>query len=326
MLFFHRKTKKKLWLLGGIDHNNLGDHCIQGAMSEFLNDIIHNAHIQEIPIKEYYDRKEQLQKDIQKNDILIFCGGGNLGNLWPRLENLRRDAFQTWPANPKIVFPQSVYFSHDEEGRADIEKSRKIYAGDQCVLALRDPVSYDLARQYFDCSMFLTPDIVMYMKVKRKTEKRNGVLLLLRSDKEAKLGADDKEKIRSLAAEYDADVQSSDTVLKHGVKSDQRQGELDQLIQMISSRKLVITDRLHGMVLSAITGTPCIVFSNGYHKIDAFMQWMEDLPYIRHVNDVEELAEILKTIDTDKEYVYPLKEKRQLFGEFREAVKTILDR
>ena len=44
------------------------------------------------------------------------------------------------------------------------------------------------------------------------------------------------------------------------------------------SKKLVITDRLHGAISCAISSTPCIVLPNCYHKIKSFMSWMRDLP------------------------------------------------
>ena len=41
---------------------------------------------------------------------------------------------------------------------------------------------------------------------------------------------------------------------------------LDTFMSEIGKRKVVVTDRLHGMIFCAITGTPCVVFSN-YNQI-----------------------------------------------------------
>ncbi len=48
-----------------------------------------------------------------------------------------------------------------------------------------------------------------------------------------------------------------------------------------SSVQLVVTDRLHGMVFSAITGTPCIALDNISHKVYGAYQWLSYLPYLR---------------------------------------------
>ena len=69
-------------------------------------------------------------------------------------------------------------------------------------------------------------------------------------------------------------------------------------MQEFCSAKVVITDRLHGMIFAAITETPCIVFNNYNHKVEGTYQWIQYLPYIRFVNDVEDaekhLHELLK--------------------------------
>ena len=49
------------------------------------------------------------------------------------------------------------------------------------------------------------------------------------------------------------------------------------LFRSYSGCELVITDRLHGMLFSAITNTPCIVFDNSYGKISSLYDtWLKD--------------------------------------------------
>ena len=44
----------------------------------------------------------------------------------------------------------------------------------------------------------------------------------------------------------------------------------------------MITDRLHGMIFAAITGTPCVVLQNNNHKIKAtYESWLRPLKHIR---------------------------------------------
>ena len=51
---------------------------------------------------------------------------------------------------------------------------------------------------------------------------------------------------------------------------------------------VVITDRLHGMILSIITGTPCIVFGNNYHKVESsYYSWFKDLEYVSFIQQKE---------------------------------------
>ena len=52
-------------------------------------------------------------------------------------------------------------------------------------------------------------------------------------------------------------------------------------LQEFSTARLVITDRLHGMVFAAITGTACIAFRNYNYKIEGTYEWIEYLQYIQ---------------------------------------------
>ena len=72
----------------------------------------------------------------------------------------------------------------------------------------------------------------------------------------------------------------------------------------IGKRKLVITDRLHGMIFCAITGTPCIVFSNYNHKVKGSLKWLEHLNYIRFLDDSSKTEETLKELINIKETKY----------------------
>ena len=314
------------WLLGSAGHGNLGDHQITESMAEFLRELQPDLVIHEVSAREYFQRKRFLRDIILPDDVLLFPGGGNLGTLWPQEERLRQDALATWPENPKLIFPQSVFFSEDEEGERALEESRRIYWGENCLLALRDPVSYELARENFSCRLFLTPDISLYSKPAAPENDRSGCLLVLRGDKESQLSDGEQREIEAVVRARFGAVHRGDTILGHRVRKEQRRQELEALYAQIRSMQLVVTDRLHGMLLSAITGTPCVLFANGYHKNRASMQWVEDLPYIRLAERAEDLVSAIDALDLTKTYFYPQEAKRELFREFRTAVAQMLEK
>ena len=51
----------------------------------------------------------------------------------------------------------------------------------------------------------------------------------------------------------------------------------------------MITDRLHGMVFAAITSTPCIALSNYNQKVKGTYEWIKHLPYIRFIEDENDI-------------------------------------
>ncbi len=321
------------WFLGGTDHRNLGDHLICASMKAFIADIDPSIRIREIPLSQYFEKKPYLMKAISEDDVLLFGGGGFLGNLWPNGDVLRRDAFRTWPDNRKIVFPQCSWFSEDEEGQAVLQESEKLYKGDHVLLALRDKASYDFAQKHFNCRLFLLPDIALYsifdsdMKKKMDGSARDGARLMLRGDKESGLSEEERKKASEYLSSRFEKLVDHDNMSDAPCDESNRMEVLQEALEAIASSKVVLTDRLHGMIFCAITGTPCIVLNlnKGYHKIGAAFDWVRDLPYIRMTESLDEALEILTHLELSKTYEYPVSEKRKEFREFMTAAKAELE-
>ena len=75
-------------------------------------------------------------------------------------------------------------------------------------------------------------------------------------------------------------------------------------MQEFCGAELLITDRLHGMVFAALTGTPCIVFSNYNHKVKGTYEWIKYLPYIRYVETQKEAISLIPDLMTMKNCQY----------------------
>ena len=315
------------WIIGATDHRNLGDHMICECMNAFLTDIDQNVCIREIPYREYDLRKPYLLEAITEDDLLFFEGGGHFGNLWPNGDRIRRDAFRTWPNNIKIMFPQTTWFSEDEEGEEVLRESSELYRGDKAVLCMREKVSYAFAQARFDCRLFLTPDIVLYGTDQYvRTENRSGAMLIMRNDKEKAVSTSDEEELKEIISASYEDVLLHDNMSSAPCNALTRKEVLCEELSTIAAKKLVVTDRLHGMIFCAITGTPCIVldFNTPYKKIGSSYEWIQDLPYIRKVTSMAEVPEALAKLDVERAYTYPLQEKRELFRDFVEEIKRDL--
>ena len=276
---------RHIYILGVPEHGNLGDHQIVESCRMFLQDVLPGCILQELPIKDYASGRHDLLRKVKPDDILVFPGGGFFGNLWPMGDELRKDAFRLFPNQLKIVFPQSVWYSDDEAGQKAIEDAAKVYDHANALFAFRDPVSFRIAKEHFHIRAFLTPDIVMYTGRSfcpgKAAENRRGILAMMRNDQEKLLTETDQDRMLSLLEALGEPVTISDMHLGHGVGSTERKEPLDRKFKEIRESALVVTDRLHGVLFSAVTGTPCIAFGNHYHKISASGCWLKDLPYIR---------------------------------------------
>lgn len=72
---------------------------------------------------------------------------------------------------------------------------------------------------------------------------------------------------------------------------------LSNKIQQFAEAQLVITDRLHGMILCILSGTPCLVLPNSNHKIrQTYLNWLKDHPRVIFV-EIENFTQVPKYID-----------------------------
>ena len=224
-----------------------------------------------------------LKKIIKKNFILI-SGGGFLGNLWLNEEDMFRKVLINFPQNNVIVFPQTIFFSNDEEGLRTLQESIKIYSNHQhLTICCREKYSYDFMKDNFNkVNIMLIPDMVLYLKPQNLNSVRNDILFCLRKDKE-KINYHLDETINELKKDYSIFI--TDTVINKSIYSFNRNKILLKKLQEFSQYKLVVTDRLHGMIFAYLTKTPCLVLENKSYKIRGVYEWLKDIDYIKLTND-----------------------------------------
>ena len=73
----------------------------------------------------------------------------------------------------------------------------------------------------------------------------------------------------------------------------QEEKEIQKKLEEFASARMVITDRLHGMIFAAITQTPCIVLDSLSHKLRGCYEWLSELDYIRFVDNIDELQQVM---------------------------------
>lgn len=303
--------KRKFILLNTPEHGNLGDHAIAMAEREFLEKYFENIPVVEIP-------GDWLRRDffifrriIGKNDMLLMTGGGFMGDLWPREENLVRDVLKYFPNNKIFFFPQTVYFTDTENGKKELEKSRKIYQHHKKVfMCLRDQSSYQLVKNEFrnNQNIELYPDMVLGLQTKKiDVAKRQNVLLCFREDKEQSISEQVKRTIIATVKQCGKEYLETTTVEKYAISPAQREIVVYKKLQEFRNSELVITDRLHAMLFAAITGTPCIAFDNCSKKVSGVYEWIYQLKYIKIVKGERNIQMLINDIldSTERGYEFP---------------------
>lgn len=77
--------------------------------------------------------------------------------------------------------------------------------------------------------------------------------------------------------------------------------EVFSMLNEFRRASLVITDRMHGMIMAAITNTPCIVMESLDKKILGSYEWIKKLEYIQFVDHANEneVLDMLSKIKTE---------------------------
>lgn len=272
-------------IVGTEDFGNIGDHQIAVSMIDFIKIALPDYNIVEITASNYHKEKSFL-KYLKPQHIVVMPGGGNFGDIYPFAQNIREEVIDNYPENKKLIFPQTIHFSDNTA----IEKATSLFTKENEVyLFARDKVSFDFAKSHFSCKCQLVPDIVLSHNGYENTAKSNDVLLCLRSDKEARTSSEKLALIEKIVSENNLRAIKIDTQLSYDVPVSSRDKITKETLALWANSKLVITDRLHGMVFAAITGTPCIALSNYNHKISGSYEFIKYLPYIKFVKTEEEI-------------------------------------
>lgn len=316
---------RKAYVLGSPVYSNLGDSAILLAQIEFLRSAgWDRKRIKELTFREYYQDREIIRKSIHNNQPIYGLGGGNMGNQWPIEEKFRYDLMDDFPNNPIIIFPQTIFFLPNSK-EAEL-KSISYYNGrNEFTIVAREEKSLGIMRNlYPDATILFTPDIVLSVAMETfgaVGQERKGVLFCVRSDAEKSI--DDniwielEESLDSLGAKHRRTDMYSDC----SVTKDNRAECVRKKMQEFCGAELAITDRLHGMIFAAITGTPCIVFSNYNHKVKGTYDWISYLPYIRYVETVDQAKAAISELLAMKNCRFDNEPLKPYFEKLAEVVK-----
>lgn len=277
------------------EHGNLGDQAIACAEIEMLNEL-------GIPFIEYSwnQLKKMESKDclhVMNGRPILIHGGGYLGTLWFIAEDMLRNIISENQDSPIVAFPNTLFYEDSEWGRQEFERSVQIYnAHRKLKLFAREKTSYEIMKSAYK-DVALAPDMVLGMNQCESDGMRSGCILCLRSDKERTRSEETERVIRQQTkALFGENTTDLDMVVNHAVKPNERGTVLEKQFSAFRRAELVITDRLHGMIFCAITGTPCIVIDSKSPKVRGCYEWIKDLPYIRFCDDVTQIEAIFHEI------------------------------
>lgn len=297
--FIRRNVDEKIILLVGVhDFGNIGDHAICVAERELLERAFSDWLIVELSTKEFCPVAARIKSVHCKHLVVAVHGGGFLGNLWISEERMFRKAIKTFPKNKVVVFPQTIFFTHDKNGTKEMMVSRRAYnLHPDLHFFLRDK-SYEFMRDEMmeegGASIESVPDIVLSLDRSAPKFSRDGILLVFRSDKEKAVGDGDEKTLVEEVKKYGIPVGFTDTCVSYKVPKEFRRFATEKKFDEFRKSRIVITDRLHGMIFATITGTPCIAMNNVSKKVGGVYDlWLKGIPYVAFARNVDEVKDFV---------------------------------
>jgi exopolysaccharide biosynthesis predicted pyruvyltransferase EpsI len=275
-------------LLDFPDHDNIGDSAIySGEINFFDRHRMTPAYVSTTQNCDW----PMLERSIGDGPIFLH-GGGNFGDLWPWYQPFREEVLTRYPGRRVIQFPQTLYYKSQE---ALDRTARIIERHGAFLLYVRDQVSYDLATRNFQCDVRLCPDMAFCIGPLKRDKPDLDLLLHLRTDLEAAeeykvnddaiegsfLRADWPEEEAGFAEKRkQRDIIRLSLAFAKGGRNRYLEARYRYLAQhrvstgisLLSRGQHIITNRLHGHILSFLLDIPHCVLDNSYGKISSFME------------------------------------------------------
>ena len=290
---------------------NVGNHMMWVATCAYL-------HERGIPLKYVAHEKnfdvERLRRAVGETGTILFLGGVTVSRLWPRHAEVKREVAANFPRNPVVCLPSTVMFVDSE----DSAMARDIFGTHQNTLVMtRDPSSEKQARAAFPehIKVQTVPDITLRMSSYRRLHQpRHDVIWLARNDVERAM-KDPPPGVHVFDWPYlHPHVPFGHFLLRSsGVLSRVRKLPQSDVIAPILNRPIVdlyrwtsqdvirsgnrlldagrvlVTDRLHPHVLTALRGQPSVLLPDKFGKNRAvYDNYSSQLKSVHWADSVDE--------------------------------------
>ena len=314
-------NQKHIFFLDSASYNNLGDQAISFAISKYIVDNFGDYEYIEVSEKDFLRNFRYLKKNINQNDIICLSGGGNMGNLYPKYEAIRRKVIKNFKNSKIVIFPQTIDYENDKYGNRELKRSIKVYnANPNLIVCAREKKSYNIMKNLYN-NVILVSDIVFYLygklNIKVLTENNRKIGICLREDKESIFNEEERNNlIEEIKKSNDIVYLSTMSDIKY-INKENREEVLIKKLKEFKACDLIITDRLHGMIFSILCDIPCIAFDNSNKKVSGVLDMVSKYNVNVQKLNKQDIKDILK-VDFKN-----IKKENKEFDIFNELTKNI---
>lgn len=302
-------SRKIVWLgLFPPENPSVGDHAQALAIQKWFKDCFPTLKVtrfyRRTPPPEGLKDWNRLCATVEEDDLIFIHSSGDWGTLffWTGMTNrswhdFRRRLVNQFPDNMIVQLPVSVFYHNTEGGKAVLAKDKALYKDkSNLVLMCREPVSHQILADNLECKSLFVPDFVFYLKPQLTRAPRRGVLLILRKDHETTFSNEGRQKIRRLIGTVTPNVVDRDVQwLSQPITDANRHSIVHGTFNYFQQFRVIVTDRLHAMIFSAITETPCVALDDKIpHKSSGYEGVVSDS--IKFVKNIEEIPSAIRDV------------------------------
>ena len=274
-------------------HLNVGDQLINLGTEAWFSDHAYTV----IGRASVLDCTERDLAKIGPDTTIVLHGGGNFGDIYDVHQNFREMVVERFPGNKIVVMPQSVHFQSAER----LRKAAAIFSRHpDLTIAVRDRESHTLLTDHFANPVHLFPDMAHQLWL---TEAPSGAhraddartLCLWREDVEGLpytdqfgLGKVEFRDWESLITVHDIRVFKAvkrwygiDRKLGHRFPNHAawyaiRRFIVERMIRLFREQDLIVTNRLHAIILACLTNIDVVFADNSYGKLSRYHSaWLD---------------------------------------------------
>lgn len=254
-----------------------------------------------------------IRKCLLPDNILLFQGGGNFGDLWPLHGEFRRKVIAMFPHHRCIILPQTIFYHSENNLR---EEADFFCRYPNVTICARDAKSFQLLKEWFPNNpSILVPDMAFAMDMRRYPRINNprGTIFVKRNDKEFNSNLDYNHVVPNdayvtdwLFLDNSKEYACQDNLTRWATRFDKRLGtdwkhkwldlywyyklrtlNVRTAIDLIDHYEHIYTTRLHAAILSIILcKTDITLFDNSYGKLFSFYNtWLYDVKGMKLISE-----------------------------------------
>jgi pyruvyl transferase EpsO len=269
---------------------------------------------------------DRLDRALRPGGTIVFSAGGSLGDVWPQPQALRETVCRRFTDRRIVVLTQGMHFREDR----NLQRAAAAFGEHpDLTLMVRDTRSERVATAAFPkAKVLLVPDLVLWLgSIARPTRPATDVVLVARQDIESRWPEgfprkDGWPEPRDWpdAATYDGAWRRPDARYRWFLRARNRipqavgalaASEMRTItdlararfragVAMLSTGRVVVTDRLHAHVLCLLMDIPHVMLDSNIGKVGALLDtWTGGSPLVHLASEPQEAFDIARRLLSD---------------------------